>query len=78
MPIKTETEARAATAAAFQAADDAWQVELERLFGRNAGDLRYTSHGRGEKGSDLRSLFDARSAAHNAWLAANNCGPATA
>lgn len=31
---------------AMVAADDAWQAELERLFGRNAGDVRYTEEGR--------------------------------
>jgi hypothetical protein len=31
---------------AHMAADDAWQNELVRLFGRRAGDVRYTEEGR--------------------------------
>lgn len=40
------------------AADTAWQAELVRLFGKRAGDVRYTSEGRGDPGSVLRSLHD--------------------
>lgn len=46
--------------AARQAAlrsDNAWQDELNRLFGRNAGDVRYTKAGRGEPGSTLSMLY---------------------
>ncbi len=50
-----------------QATDDAWQVELVRYFGKNAGDFRYTKHGRGEEGSTLRKAYDARTAAQEAW-----------
>lgn len=28
---------------AFQLADDAWQMELERVYGKRAGDARYNS-----------------------------------
>lgn len=35
-----ETEYRA-----FLAADAAWSSELQRLFGRKAGDVRYTKQG---------------------------------
>lgn len=31
---------------AFLAADRAWSAELHRLFGKNAGDVRYTEAGR--------------------------------
>jgi hypothetical protein len=41
------------------AADDAWQAELVRLFGKQAGDKRYTNEGKGEPGSELRRLHDA-------------------
>ena len=62
---------------AFQAADDAWEAELVAAFGKDAaGDLRFTRLGRGDEGSALRRTYDARTAAHDAWLAANNCGPA--
>ena len=31
---------------AFVQADTAWQQELEKLFGKRAGDVRYTAEGR--------------------------------
>jgi hypothetical protein len=40
-------------------ADDAWQSELVRVFGKSAGDKRYTKEGKGEEGSELRRLHDA-------------------
>jgi hypothetical protein len=52
---------------AFQQADDAWSAELKRIFGKRAGDARYTAEGKGEEGSDLRRLHDAREAARVAW-----------
>jgi hypothetical protein len=45
------------------AADDAWGAELRRLFGKRAGDVRYTERGAGEPGSELRCLYDAKLAA---------------
>ena len=72
MPTKTEA------LAAFQAADDAWMAKLVALCGEDAQDLRYASIARGESGSPLRTAFDARSAAHDAWLVSQNCGPARA
>lgn len=51
----------------FQDADDAWSAELKRVFGRNAGDARYTDRGKGVEGSTLRQLHDAREAARAAW-----------
>jgi len=48
--------------AAWVAADDAWQAELERLFGANAGEVRYTAQGR--TGPTLAPLYaEARRAA---------------
>ena len=55
------------TLAAFQAADDAWQAELSRIWGENAGDIRYTHHARGEAGTELRRLYEARMSASDAW-----------
>lgn len=40
---------------AFIAADDAWQAGLERVFGRKAGDARYTAEGR--TGPTLAPLY---------------------
>jgi hypothetical protein len=37
-------------------ADDAWSKELQRLFGKRAGDVRYTKKGEGAPGSKLRRL----------------------
>jgi hypothetical protein len=53
----------------FQEADDAWSAELTRVFGKNAGDARYTDKGKGLEGSELRRLHDARQAAQAAWHA---------
>lgn len=50
-------------------ADNAWSAELARLFGKHAGDVRYTLAGKGDEGSKLRELHDARMAAHAAWHA---------
>ncbi len=68
------TKIEAATA--FEAADSAWTAAVVALCGKDAGTLRYTYVARGEPGSELRALFDARAAAHNVWLEACNCGPA--
>lgn len=51
----------------FQVADDAWQVELVRVFGKNAGQARYEVRGRGNEGSELRRLHDTREAARMRW-----------
>jgi len=50
-----------------QTTDDAWSAELQRQFGKRAGDVRYTPQGRGEPGSELRRLHDAREAARKAY-----------
>ena len=49
-----------------QRTDDVWSAELQRLFGKRAGDVRYTPHGKGEPGSALRVAYDAREAARKA------------
>ncbi len=49
--------------AAAIAADDAWSAELRRQFGKRAGDVRYTKVGKGEPGTELRRLHDAKLAA---------------
>lgn len=51
------------------AADDAWQAELERVFGGNASLARYQPRGCGEPGTKLRRLYEARTAAMAAWRA---------
>lgn len=48
-----------------QAADDAWSLAMEA-----AGVERYTAAARGEPGSDLRALYDAKVAADAAMNAA--------
>ena len=48
---------------AANAADDAYGAELRRLFGKRAGDVRYTARGAGEPGSALRLLHDTKLAA---------------
>ena len=51
----------------FQAADDAWSNELRRIFGKDSGQARYEPRGKGEPGSTLRVLHDARDAARIRW-----------
>ena len=51
----------------FQVADDAWGDELRRVFGKNAGQARYETRGKGEPGSELRRLHDAREQARVTW-----------
>jgi hypothetical protein len=51
----------------FQDADDAWSAELQRVFGKRAGDARYRPEGKGAEGSELRRLHNARMAARHAW-----------
>jgi len=52
---------------AFAAADAAWSQELQRQFGSQAGDIRYTKAGKGEPGTHLRTLHDAFVATGDAW-----------
>lgn len=55
---------------AFQDADDEWSRQLQRAFGRNAGDFRYTIKGMGEPGSTLRCAYYGFKAARLEWEAA--------
>ena len=57
------------TLTAFQCADLDWSRELQRQFGKRAGDVRYTAEGKGEPGSTLRLLHDKVDAARVAWEA---------
>jgi len=50
------------------AADNAWQAELERRFGRNAGDVRYTEKGR--TGATLAPLYAEFRRTNDLWLKA--------
>jgi hypothetical protein len=47
------------------AADHAWSAELQRLFGRNAGDVRYTEQGR--TGPTLAPLYEEFRRTSAAW-----------
>lgn len=47
-------------------ADEAWSRELRRIFGRRAGDARYTSEGRSTP--VLTQLHDAWAAANAAYM----------
>jgi hypothetical protein len=38
-------------------ADHAWQAELTRMFGKRAGDVRYTKQGEGKPGTVLNDTF---------------------
>ena len=68
-PGTTKREEQIARYKAFSAADDAWSAELHRLFGKQAGDVRYTKAGKGEPETELRRLHDAFVAAGDAWRA---------
>ena len=59
-----------AAAAKFAEADHVWGNELKRIFGRQACNARYEKRGRGDDGSILRQLHDAREAARQTWEAA--------
>lgn len=48
---------------AFQIADEAWSALLRKEFGKQAGDVRYTTRGKGEPGTILRAAYDTRDAA---------------
>lgn len=38
-------------------ADNAWSAELEKLFGKRAGDVRYTEEGKGRPGTALNRAY---------------------
>ena len=50
---------------AAKAADEAWSAELVRVYGQDAGDVRYTA--RGYATPELKRLHDARMDACEAW-----------
>lgn len=59
--------------ARFQSADDAWQAELVRAYGPDAGEARYEKRGRGSfdgKFEPLGRAFLAREKARMAWESA--------
>ena len=56
-----------ATYAAYLEAELAWEAELRRSFGRETLQARYNPEGRGDDGSKLRELSDARIAAFTIW-----------
>ena len=62
-----EAWASADTCAAFIAADDAWQTELNRRFGPEAYQARYEKRGRGSFDDDLGRAFLARDKARMIW-----------
>ena len=70
------TQAKAA--ADFQASDAAWWEALVMHFGSEADarHFRYSNEGRGAAGSDLRTAYDCRAKAHDAWLASRNAAVA--
>lgn len=52
------------------AADNAWQAEIDRLYGEAHGSfVRYTSRSHGAEGTLLRALYIDRAAKVDAWLA---------
>lgn len=57
---------------AAQAADDAWQIELQAAFGVAASEMRYLPQGKGSEGSSLRAAYETRIAALEAWLLATS------
>jgi hypothetical protein len=57
----------------FLDADTEWSKELLRQFGRGAGDARYEKRGKGDQGSTLRKLHDAREDARHEWEARTGC-----
>lgn len=63
----THAERVQCTSKEFSAADDAWSIELQRLFGKRAGDVRYTKQGEGAPGSELRRLHECRTFARMQW-----------
>lgn len=74
----TQPRPQAAAWREFLQADATWQAELRAVLGPEhfpaLGHLKV--YQRGPEGSDLRRLFDARTAAHSRWLATRGCVPA--
>lgn len=42
---------------AFGSADARWSRELKRLFGKDAGDVRYSKRGEGSPGTELNAAY---------------------
>jgi hypothetical protein len=63
MEMKLGTEKHRAALAA----DDVWSIELQKVFGRHAGDARYTKAGQGRPGSTLNEAYRAWALARDAW-----------
>lgn len=61
----TPTEQKIVATARFYDADDAWGRELRRVFGRRAGDARYTAEGKSTP--ELSRLHAIRETARQAW-----------
>lgn len=59
-------ETRLAALQAFNRADDAWSVELEKVFGKQAGGARYNSRLNGST-PELERLRMARNEAQNVY-----------
>lgn len=55
--------------AAFEAADHAWDAALVAAWGKDAGEARYRTFGRGQEGTALRAAWEAREASRMAWEA---------
>lgn len=51
----------------FADADDAWGMELRRIFGKDAHNARYRAIGKGAPHSQLRKLHDQRAMALMQW-----------
>jgi hypothetical protein len=62
----TATNLKDATTA-YSEADDAWQAELEKTFGKDAGTQRYYDAGKGTPGTALRAAYERYAAAMAAW-----------
>lgn len=64
---KADTATIHAAYLAFAAADAAWSIELQKAFGRHAGDVRYMKAGHGKPGSRLESTHDEFCRTRDAW-----------
>ena len=53
----------------FNRADLIWHDALVDVFGKAAGDARYTDAGKGDAGTALRAAYDNRTAARVEWEA---------
>ncbi len=51
----------------FQKTDDAWSAELHAIFGKRAGDVRFTKEAEGAPNTVLRNLYEMRDIARQMW-----------